>query len=74
MSTTPNNQNLRMNASRHRVVIYGSREDGYSVTEEELRGLVKVLQSKGFSDAYYLREAPHRVMETLKEMARLLAA
>lgn len=67
-----NHQNTRMNASRHRVVIYGSREDGGSMTEEELRGLVRVLQSKGFDDAYYLRESPHRLMEGLKEMARLL--
>ena len=66
---TFNSQNRKMG---HRVIIYGSRNDGESVSEEELKGLVRVLESKGFHDAYYVREAPHRLLEGIKEMARLM--
>ena len=68
---TDNGQNARMRAASHRAIIYGERSDGEGVTEEELRGLIMTLESKGFK-SYYLRESPHRLMEVFHEWKRLL--
>jgi len=68
---TNNGQNARMRASRHRVVIYAERTDGEDVTEDELRGIMRTLESKGFN-GYYERTPPHRILEVAREMARVL--
>ena len=59
----------RFKGNHQRVIVYGER-NGY-ITENDLRGIVLTLESKGF-EAYYVRTKPHRVIKLIQDWKELL--
>ena len=59
----------RFKGNHQRVIVYGERNG--DITENDLRGIVLTLESKGF-EAYYLRTRPHKLIELLQDWKELL--